>query len=128
MDVPASGGKEPMRIKVLDGPAQGKMFLLEKREVTIGPGEDMDIYLPFEGIKNTMSAGRARITVKDNECWLEELGSTGGIFVNGCKIDKEVRLKAGNTFRLGQITFQIMGPCVERDVLLREEVIKTIIT
>jgi len=128
MDVPASGGKEPMRIKVLDGPAQGKVFLLEKREVTIGPGEDMDIYTPFKGVEDAMSTGQARITLKGNECWLEELGGTGGTFVDGCKIDKEARLRIGGTFRLGQITFQIMGPCVERDVLLREEVIKTIIT
>jgi pSer/pThr/pTyr-binding forkhead associated (FHA) protein len=127
MDIPASGGKELMRIKVLNGPEKGEEFHVKKREVTIGPGQDMDIHSPFESVDAQTSAGHARITIKGDGYWLEDLGG-GGTSVNGHKIDKEVRLEIESTFRLGQITFKLIEPSVERDVLLREQIIKTIIT
>lgn len=128
MNSPDRVGTDLICIKVLDGPEKGKKYFLTKHEITIGPGNDKDIYTPFKDSEDHASIGYIRIYKKGEEFWIEEPENYGVTSVDGCKIDGNVRLMIGTIFRLGQISFQVIGPSLERDILMGEQLKKTIIT
>ncbi len=57
----------------------------------------------------TVSRKHARIEVEQNnsECYLEDIGSHNGTFVNGTRISDRVRVKAGDHIQFGQAEFKL---------------------
>lgn len=102
MDTSDTGGKDVIRIKVVRGPAEGKEFLLNRSDVTIGRSPDTDISLPDD----QMSAKHARIIRENSEYYLEDLGSDSGSLLDGCRISKKVRLQKRSTFELARTTLE----------------------
>lgn len=70
---------------------------------------------------NTVSRRHARLSREDNEYWLEDLGSTGGTWVNGQKIAAKTRLSPDDEITVGQTWLQVVvessPPETEADIL-----------
>ncbi|MBI5543513.1 MAG: GGDEF domain-containing protein [Deltaproteobacteria bacterium] len=78
----------------------GKMFKLDRAELTIGRSTDADIMLDDEGV----SRRHARIVVRpDGSVQLMDLNSTNGTFNNGDKVDVSA-LHDGDKIQIGSAT------------------------
>jgi serine/threonine protein kinase len=84
-----------------------------KSELTIGrayKGSIPDIDLgPYGGSKAGVSRKHGRLLYKDNQWYIEDLGSTNGTFVNGTRIstNNPVSFKHGDLIRCGQIELEL---------------------
>lgn len=87
------------------GPAPGKVYPLEKSEISIGREAGSDVII------NDVEVSRkhARLTSQFGDYSLEDLGSTNGTFVNSQRITGQYILKPGDTVQLGEnvrLTFE----------------------
>jgi pSer/pThr/pTyr-binding forkhead associated (FHA) protein len=87
------------RFVVLDGPG-----LSEGREIELTPpavvGREAPNGIPLA--EDEFASGHhARIDVRTDGIWVEDLGSTNGTFVNGGRVSAE-RLEPGDVLRIGQ--------------------------
>jgi len=69
----------------------------------IGRGKDADLAFPDV----TISHRHARIDLRHDGIWIEDLGSANGVFVNDRKIEREALLRAGDSVQLGQMSFLV---------------------
>ncbi len=67
------------KLVIVGGTLRGQEFPLEKGTFVIGRDPDCDIQLPIEGI----SKKHVSITVSDDSCYIKDLDSLSGTFVNG---------------------------------------------
>jgi adenylate cyclase len=56
---------------------------------------------------STVSRRHARLSQEDGVFWLEDLGSTGGTWVNGQRITAKTRLAPGDKITMGQTTLEV---------------------
>jgi len=75
-------------------------FFLED-EVIIGRSQESDIFLSDRRV----SSRHARVYLKDEHFYLEDLGSTNGTFVNGLPIKVPYRLEVGDKITIGPYVF-----------------------
>lgn len=80
------------------GPAPGKVYSLEKTEISIGREVGSDVFVNDEGV----SRRHARLTSQFGDYVLEDLGSTNGTFVNGQRATGQRIVKPGDTILLGE--------------------------
>ncbi|MGL5244371.1 MAG: FHA domain-containing protein [Sarcina sp.] len=73
--------------------------------ITLGRREDNSIVLNDKFV----SSYHAKIYVRNNEFYLEDLASTNGTFVNEQKVTGRIRLKVNDTIRLGSNVFKVIG-------------------
>lgn len=75
------------------------------REILLGRKESGGIILidPF------VSSHHARIFIRNDELYIEDLGSTNGTFVNEEKIYDITSLRAGDKIRIGSFEFKVIG-------------------
>ena len=79
--------------------------IIPVREViTIGRRDENSIVLadPF------VSSSHAKVYVKNNEFYLEDMGSTNGTFVNGNKVVGKIKLKVKDEIRLGSTILKVI--------------------
>lgn len=69
----------------------------------IGRDAGNDIPLPDEAA----SARHAVLELRDGEWWIEDLGSTNGTLVNGVRIAKPERVRAGDQLGIGRVTMRL---------------------
>lgn len=55
------------------------------------------------------SGHHARVYMKNNDCILEDLGSTNGTLLNGAKVNGREYLNAGDEIRIGSTAFKLIG-------------------
>lgn len=79
------------------GPNPGKVFPLDKAEISIGRDENRDIFILDSGV----SRKHARLTMQGNVYTLEDLGSTNGTFVNGQRLTAPKVLQPNDVILLG---------------------------
>jgi hypothetical protein len=91
---------ETGRLVVLQSPilAQGTERVLDSASVTVGRGSQNDISLEGDEFA---SARHARFEPRRDGVWVEDVGSTNGTYVNGGRLDKPRRLRAGDVVRIG---------------------------
>lgn len=83
---------------VQGGPAQ--RFLLVQPELSLGSGAGVDLR-----VESAEVAGRhARFTRKDGEYYCEDLGSEGGLFLNGLRVHAAV-LRDGDVLQMADLVF-----------------------
>jgi pSer/pThr/pTyr-binding forkhead associated (FHA) protein len=75
----------------------GRVHPLDSRGLTVGRSEQNDIALTDD----FTSARHARIEPRRDGVWVSDAGSTNGTYVNGAKLSKPHRLKAGDVIRVG---------------------------
>jgi diguanylate cyclase (GGDEF)-like protein len=108
---------------VIYGGELGMRVELTPREITIGRDDDNDIYVPL----HTISRRHARIFVREQEHYVEDLDSTNGTFLNEQELDRPEPLLNGDLLRCGGAVFKfIAGGNVE--ALYHEEIYRLTIT
>ncbi|SNS64138.1 Forkhead associated (FHA) domain, binds pSer, pThr, pTyr [Anaerovirgula multivorans] len=72
-----------------------------KDVITMGRKKENDIQI----MDKFMSSQHAKITMDEDEYFLEDLGSINGTYLNGTQIQDVVKLKSGDRIGLGQVEF-----------------------
>ena len=80
--------------------------ILVRTELTIGRREDNLIVLsePFA------SGYHAKLYVKNNNLYIQDLNSTNGVYVNEERIKDKVKLTAGDEIKIGSAIFKVLKP------------------
>jgi EmrB/QacA subfamily drug resistance transporter len=94
-----------VEIRIVGGPDTGRSFTLAD-EVVIGRDADAGVTL------NDPEASRrhARISLRDAEPVIADLGSTNGTFVNEARLSAPHRLASGDKVRIGDTVLQVSRP------------------
>jgi hypothetical protein len=93
--VPAKAGGLTLRLETERGPAP--TFEVSKSGATIGRGQENTIRLEDLSV----SRRHARIAYRQGGYWLSDLGSMGGTWVDGTRLNAARRILAGQTIDIG---------------------------
>lgn len=106
------------KLVAVGGKLRGKEFVLNEGENVLGRGLEVDCPLKADGIsKRHMS-----ITVNGDTCYVQDLGSSNGTFVNG-KLIKSATVKNGDKIAVPNIIFQVVY-VTEKKVVVKKQVAK----
>ena len=97
----AATRRKSVRLVVQRSPSleEGDEFQLNSAPVTVGRGGQNDLVLEGDEFA---SARHARIEVRGDGAWVQDLESTNGTFVNGARVTGAQRLEAGDVLRVGE--------------------------
>jgi two-component system cell cycle response regulator len=84
---------------VLAGSSLGRMFRIEGDEVILGRATNATVRLEDDGI----SRNHAKVVMRGDELWIEDMGSQNGTFINGEKVSTQ-QLKDGDKIQVGATT------------------------
>jgi Inner membrane component of T3SS, cytoplasmic domain len=82
----------------------GDEFPLNSAPLTLGRGGQNDLVLTGDEFA---SARHARIEVRGDGVWVQDLESTNGTYVNGSRIAGAQRLDAGDVLRVGETDLRV---------------------
>ena len=88
----------------LDDQNFSKLHALRRGEQSLGRATDADIRIAGEGV----SRKHCIVNWRADGIWLTDLGSVNGSQVNGKRVDGTVRLRTGETIRLGDAMFRLL--------------------
>lgn len=96
-------GIEVVNISDSSNVTSGSVILL-RDPITIGRKEDNTIHIaePF------VSSYHAKITLKNNYAYIEDLDSTNGVYLNEQLIEGKEALSPGDEIRIGNSTFKVL--------------------
>ncbi len=91
-------------LRVLAGPYDGQEFTFDQHDTfLIGRSENAHLYLPEDRF---FSRHHCLLEIAPPRCFLRDLGSTNGTFVNGQRV-QEVFLKSGDRVQGGQTVLEV---------------------
>src|SRR4051812_30492582 len=91
-------------LKVLEGPYRGREFNFDQHDTfLIGRSENAHLYLPDDRF---FSRHHCLLEIAPPRCFLRDLGSTNGTFVNGQKVS-EVFLRNGDRIQGGMTVLEV---------------------
>jgi hypothetical protein len=92
--------RRAVRLVVQRSPSleEGDEFPINSAPVTLGRGGQNDLVLADDDFA---SARHARIEVRGDGVWVQDLESTNGTYVNGTRVAGAQRLDAGDVLRVG---------------------------
>ena len=94
----------PEKLVVVDPEAmKGQEFPLG-REVTVGRAGGCAVKLDADTFVSQL---HARVFRRDNDLYVEDLGSTNGTFVNGKKVTSPVSVRKGDKIQFGRTTLEL---------------------
>src|SRR5436190_5307960 len=102
-------------LRVLEGPYSGREFIFDQHDTfLIGRSNDAHLYLPEDKF---FSRHHCLLEIAPPRCFLRDLGSTNGTFVNGQKVS-EVFLRSGDRIQGGEtvLEVQVVADAVETTV------------
>jgi len=102
-------------LRVLEGPYRGREFSFDHHDTfLIGRSDNAHLYLPDDRF---FSRHHCLLEISPPRCFLRDLGSTNGTFVNGQKVS-EVFLRNGDRIQGGQtvLEVQVVSDVVETDI------------
>ncbi|MBI5528813.1 MAG: FHA domain-containing protein [Deltaproteobacteria bacterium] len=82
-----------------------KSYSLAKGEISVGRDNDNDVVLPVAGV----SRRHARIYTWEEQVFVEDLGSSNGIFINRKRITEAVVIRPGVPITIDQFTLVVRG-------------------
>lgn len=85
---------------VVRGPLLGSVFAVEVGAVLIGRGSHAQVIIADEAV----SREHARLSLRNGQAFVEDLGSQGGTFLNGVRISGRTRVRDGDQLGLGRST------------------------
>ncbi|MBW3671685.1 MAG: FHA domain-containing protein, partial [Acidobacteria bacterium] len=94
----------PPSIVQIYGGQIGRRFELGKRDITIGRGASNVVVIDL----STVSRHHARMYQDGAQCYVEDLGSTNGSFVNGKRVEGSVEVQGGDLIKLGGAVFKFI--------------------
>src|SRR2546423_15267046 len=91
-------------LRVLEGPYSGREFTFDQHETfLIGRSDNAHLYLPDDRF---FSRHHCLLEIAPPQCFLRDLGSTNGTFVNGQKVS-EVFLRSGDRIQGGHTLLEV---------------------
>lgn len=93
----------PYKLKMVD-PGTNQLFPLGE-EVTIGRAPGCSVPLPDDTFVSQL---HARIYVRDEQPFVEDLGSTNGTFLNRARLTDTMPLQRGDRLQVGQTILEIV--------------------
>ena len=94
---------KPSELVVRTGTSQGLRIPLSGNLVSIGRSDDNTLILDEEFV----SDHHARLRVRDDSWWLEDLSSTNGTWVKGERLTLARPLKVGWLFGIGDVVIEV---------------------
>lgn len=89
----------PMLVVTSEGPLRGHVLVIDDDELVLGRRESSDLVLSDPHV----SRSHAVIRRQSGAVWVEDLGSTGGTFVNGEQIVSAHAINHGDLVRFGTV-------------------------
>jgi hypothetical protein len=83
---------------------EGEEFPLNSAPVTVGRGGQNDLVLTGDEFA---SARHARIEVRGDSVWVQDLDSTNGTYVNGSRVAGAQRVDDGDVLRVGETDLRV---------------------
>jgi pSer/pThr/pTyr-binding forkhead associated (FHA) protein len=83
---------------------EGDEFPVNSAPVTVGRGGQNDLVLTGDDFA---SARHARIELRGDGIWVQDLDSTNGTFVNGSRVAGAQRLDLGDVLRVGETDLRV---------------------
>lgn len=102
------------KLTALSEPIEGQSIIID-RDMVIGRHQQADIVLQASQI----SRRHAALQLKDQQLWIQDLGSSNGTFVNGEKIS-EKQLQDQDEICIEPIRFQVSYAAEEETAVLSE--------
>ena len=101
-----SPARKSVRLVVQRSPSleEGGAFPLNSAPVTVGRGGQNDLVLDGDEFA---SSRHARIEVRGDGVWVQDLDSTNGTFVNGSRVAGAHRLDDGDVLRVGETDLRV---------------------
>ncbi len=104
------------KLVVVAGKLRGEEFVLEEGESIAGRDSGCDVHLPVNGI----SKKHFSITVTGDTCYLKDMGSSNGTFLNG-KVITRATVKNGDKIALPDTIFQVVY-VQEKKIIVKKRV------
>ncbi|RUQ19858.1 FHA domain-containing protein FhaB/FipA [Kocuria sp. HSID16901] len=95
--------KRPSRLTIVQGPGSGTILDMGESPVMLGRAQDCT--LPLDD--DYCSGHHARLFPQGSRWFLEDLGSTNGIFVNGQRLTRASLIEPGVQFTVGRTVFEL---------------------
>jgi hypothetical protein len=101
---PKASRRKQLYLKVVQPPSHaGRSYDLDD-ELTIGRSPGCGVSTPEDIYTSTL---HARLFRRNEQLWVEDLGSTNGTYVNSERISKAVRLGKGDMLQIGSTVFEV---------------------
>jgi hypothetical protein len=101
---PRPNRRRQLYLKVAQPPEQaGRAYDLDD-ELTIGRSPGCGVAMPDDIYTSTL---HARLFRRNDQLWVEDLGSTNGTFVNSEQITQAMRLGKGDLLQIGSTVFEV---------------------
>ena len=101
---PKQRRRKQLHLNVVQPPDQsGQSYDLDD-ELTIGRSPGCGVAMPQDIYTSTL---HARLFRRNDQLWIEDLGSTNGTFVNSEQITRAVRLGKGDLLQIGSTVFEV---------------------
>ena len=96
----------PYRVEIVEGPQVGESYPVDSARGTIvGRSPTNNVYLKDRSVSRAHCQIRAE--AGNGRCFIEDLGSTNGTFVNGQRVT-EAELRDGDIIRLGAYQVKVV--------------------
>jgi hypothetical protein len=104
------------KLVVVAGKLRGEEYILEEGENVLGRDSGCDIHFPVPGVsKKHMS-----VTATGDTCYIEDLGSANGTFLNGKAVERTT-VKSGDKIALPDTVIQVVY-VKEKKILIKRKV------
>ncbi len=101
----ASGSNlSPLKLRIVEPQDIAGTSYELKEETTIGRSPGCGVPIEFDDFASGI---HARIFVRDNKLWIEDLESTNGTFLNEREVLRPVQLKRGDIVQAGNTLFEV---------------------
>jgi pSer/pThr/pTyr-binding forkhead associated (FHA) protein len=91
-----------LRLACIEGPLEGKRFVIAGSSMVIGREENVDLVIP----DGSVSRRHAEIVLGSEKADVKDLGSRNGIFVNGARVSAAA-IRPGDTLRVHKSLFVV---------------------
>ena len=97
------GGKTAHQLVVTHGALAGTRIALDERPILIGRADDSTLVLDDD----YASTRHARLSKRDNDWYVEDLGSTNGTYLDRAKVTAPLRVPLGVPIRIGKTVIEL---------------------
>jgi pSer/pThr/pTyr-binding forkhead associated (FHA) protein len=100
---PRGSGKSPQQLIVTHGALSGTRIALDGRPILIGRADDSTLVLDDD----YASTRHARIALRGEDWYVEDLGSTNGTYLDRAKVTAPLRVPLGVPIRIGKTVIEL---------------------
>lgn len=97
------GNKVPRQLLVTHGALSGTRIALDGKPILIGRADDSTLVLDDD----YASTRHARLSLRGEEWYVEDLGSTNGTYLDRAKVTAPLRVRLGVPIRIGKTVIEL---------------------